>query len=77
MLSLCKHGASNGVRMHRAYLIRNTDRVHVTGTLSPGSVAPVSFIKSVYMESFSCVLMNEPPSLGKKLRRLALNNLRM
>ena len=33
--------------MHRAYLTRNTDRVRVTGTPSPGSVAPASFINTV------------------------------
>ena len=33
--------------MHRAYLTRNTDRVRVTGTPSPGSVAPASFINMV------------------------------
>ena len=33
--------------MHRAYLARNTDRVRVTGTPSPGSVAPASFINTV------------------------------
>ena len=33
--------------MHRAYLTRNTDGVRVTGTPSPGSVAPASFINTV------------------------------
>ncbi len=33
--------------MHRAYLTRNTDRVRVTGTPSPGSVAHASFINTV------------------------------
>ncbi len=33
--------------MNRAYLTRNTDRVRVTGTPSPGSVAPASFINTV------------------------------
>ncbi len=33
--------------MYRAYRTRNTDRVRVTGTPSPGSVAPASFINTV------------------------------
>ena len=52
--------------MHRAYLTRNTDRVRLTGTLSPGSVAPVSFISMVdriHMESFSCGCLGQMASL--------------
>ena len=43
----CCDRASNGVRMHRAFLTRSIDRVRVTGTPSTGSVAPTSFIITV------------------------------
>ena len=33
--------------MYHAYLTRNTDGVRVTGTPSPGSVEPASFISTV------------------------------